>query len=218
MQAPRDDIRRDKKRMGTHGCVRVCTHVLIWYNLHVLHMSRRLKNLPQHILRDPRIKPTNIQRSLVRFGSCTTWAAAHRGGKVIAAESRSHSRWEWVIVLRDVERRWHVAPRAILISSLTWRRASNRWWRERGGACCRVRHSRDDGRRVREVLSSGKRRKVMWKANKLLLSDDQDCCENLAKRKLNAQRDKLVERLALLEGGTGAMQQSVKCVRRCSCS
>ena len=58
----------------------------------------------------------------------------------------------------------------------------------------------------------------MWKANKLLLPDDQDCCENLAKRKLNAQRDKLVEGLALLEGGNGAMQRSVKCVRRYSCS
>ena len=57
----------------------------------------------------------------------------------------------------------------------------------------------------------------MCKANKLLLLDDQSCCQNLAKKKLNAQRDKLVERLALLEGGNGAMQRSVKCVRRCIC-
>ena len=44
-------------------------------------------------------------------------------------------------------------------------------------------------------------RKVTLKANKLRLPNDQDCGKNLAKRKLNAQRDKLVERLALLKSG-----------------
>ena len=123
------------------------THVLVWYNLHALDMSRRLKNLLQNILCDSWIESTNIQRSLVRFWSSAPNACANRRSEVVAGHGSVDSRWDRIVVLRDVERWdcrwWHMAARAILVAGLAWRSAS-RWRQWERSSRSSIRHYCDE--------------------------------------------------------------------------
>ena len=52
------------------------SHVLIWNNLHILHVSSSLEYLAKDILCNSWVQSTYIQRTLVGFGSSTADEAA----------------------------------------------------------------------------------------------------------------------------------------------
>jgi len=128
----------DKSKVDTDR-----TYVLVRNDFDILNMAGGLENLPEHILCNTWIKPSDIQRALVRFWGSTTHEAA-------SAAWRHHPTRHWrcdgsrdrVRVLRDDDgrqrRRRHVGrialttPLAIIILMLTG--CSNGWlrrWRER---------------------------------------------------------------------------------------
>jgi hypothetical protein len=44
------------------------TYILVRNDFDILHMTSGFENLSKHILCDPRIEPSNVQRAFVRFG------------------------------------------------------------------------------------------------------------------------------------------------------
>lgn len=75
------------------------TYVLVRDDLDVLHVSGGFKDLPQDLLSDSGVQPTNVKSSFVRFrgGAPDGTAGAHGGGDAVGLDR------ERVVVLRDVE-------------------------------------------------------------------------------------------------------------------
>lgn len=93
------------------------TYVLVWDDLHALHVSSGLEDLLQDVLGHARVKTSNVKGSFVGFGRSSADLTTSTGrGEDVAKLFRDR-----IVVLRDVERRdrrgRHVATRAILIGA-----------------------------------------------------------------------------------------------------
>lgn len=84
------------------------TYVLVRDDLDVLHMAGRLKDLAQHVLSDPSVQATDVERALVRLrrsasGEGTT--RRHQSTLVPTSHGRCNGGRDRVGVLGNVQRR-----------------------------------------------------------------------------------------------------------------
>jgi hypothetical protein len=98
------------------------TYILIRNDFDVLDMPRSFKDLPENILRDPRVQSPNIQRTLVRFwrGSADKpTSTSRRHNSATTRHGRGDSCRDRVGVLRNdhgSKRRWRHMRRVALVA------------------------------------------------------------------------------------------------------
>ena len=119
------------------------THIFVWDNLHVLYMSRSLKNLSKDFFCNSRIQSTNVQSTLVWLWSRTTnhssRARGRHNGPRLTRHWRSQCCRNRIVVLRDDNgcegRRRHMRWITLAVSLgavvmlLTRCISRRRWWR-----------------------------------------------------------------------------------------
>lgn len=83
----------------------VQTHIFVGDNLNILNVTSSLENLTKNILGDPLVQSTNVQRPLVRLGSCSSEAASAGWGHHIDLTGRGDGSRDGIVVLGDMQRR-----------------------------------------------------------------------------------------------------------------
>jgi hypothetical protein len=158
MLCPRSYPRNDFMNSESNRVTDIGT-ILVRDDLNTLDVTGRLENLTKHVLGDPRIQPTNIQGSFVRFRGGATrdvaWSTAGRRHD-IGAHRRANGRRDRVRILRDDDgrKRWwrHVLLLA-LVASIVARGPRDGWRRHSSRSGSRISHGSKALRRMK--LSQG---------------------------------------------------------------